>query len=119
MDKNKSAHQVQTCHLVQDLFPPTLDTPVNSPPSISNLLDLSLPSDLNLHSNPLLETNFSGEHFINCTAVFFLPFGTNFMGLGLIGLLTNSANVPSSPPPASPSTILKEDENQWLNSEVK
>lgn len=58
-DKSKD-DQPQTCRLVQDLFPPTLDTPVSSPPSISNLLDLSLPSELGLPSNPLLETNFTG-----------------------------------------------------------
>lgn len=89
---DKVDRQPPSCHMVQDLFPPTLDTPVNSPPSISNLLDLSLPSELGLNSSPLLETNFSG-------------------------LLANSGVVTSSPPPASPSTILKEDENQWLNTE--
>lgn len=87
---NKAESQTQSCHLVRDLFPPTLDTPVNSPPSISNLLDLSLPSELGLTSSPMMETNFSG--------------------------LLSSSGV-SSPPPPSPATMLKEDENQWLNAE--
>lgn len=90
-NKNKGDQPHQSCHLVQDLFPPTLDTPVNSPPSISNLLDLSLPCELGLNSSPLMETNFTG--------------------------LLSSTVGPSSPPPASPSTLLKEDENQWLNAE--
>lgn len=91
MTKESRDSQPKSCHLVQDLFPPTLDTPVNSPPSISNLLDLSLPSELGLNSSSLMETNFTG--------------------------LLSNAGVSASLPPASPSTLLKDDESQWLNTE--
>ena len=71
-----------------------MDTRVSSPPSISNLLDMSLSSELGLSStNGLLDnTNFSG--------------------------LLNPDAVPTSSTPSSPSRILKEDDNQWLSSDL-
>ncbi|XP_017783762.1 PREDICTED: protein cramped [Nicrophorus vespilloides] len=70
----------------------TTPSRVGSPTSISNLLDLALQSHV---SNGGVKENI-----------------TSFVGI------LSENNIATSTPPTSPSRILKENENQWLNSEV-
>lgn len=89
---------------------------VSSPTSISNLLEMALgpQTDQSTITDVNKETaevpSFAGKCYFESskTCVFLLRF--------CLGLLL-SDNISNSEPP-SPSRILKENDNQWLNSEV-
>ncbi|KAJ9598246.1 hypothetical protein L9F63_011067, partial [Diploptera punctata] len=86
---------------------PSLNTPVASPPSISNLLELSLPSTVG-EELATIATGTGNGLLDHSTAQ------PSFEGL----LPTEGTLQNSGTPPTSPSRILKEADNQWLNSEV-
>lgn len=100
-----------------------LTTPVPSPPNISNLLGMSSDSDNNfLPSN--MKTNFSSQYNIlytiylnNISFILLVIIDYKYILPFVLGM-DETANVT---PPTSPSRILKETENdnQWLNAEVK
>ncbi|PSN31812.1 hypothetical protein C0J52_16418 [Blattella germanica] len=92
---------------------PSLNTPVASPPSISNLLELSLPSTVGEELATISAGTSSGllDVQIQDSSPVTQP---NFVGL----LSTEGTLQSTETPPTSPSRILKEADNQWLNSEV-
>ncbi|KDR16417.1 hypothetical protein L798_09323 [Zootermopsis nevadensis] len=90
-----------------------LNTPVASPPSISNLLELSLPSAV---GEELAVVTGSGSTRLLDASV---PDSSATAQPSFVGLLPSEEGFQNSvTPPSSPLRILKEADNQWLNSEV-
>lgn len=91
---------------------------VSSPTSISNLLDMALGTDSDniILDNPVQENKDSIPSFAGCILHCLICLNFNW-NVNITGLLSDNIHTGATPP-SSPSRILKENENQWLNSEV-
>lgn len=87
---------------------------VGSPTSISNLLQMALGSHA---AGDVMQTEVKEDGSINFVGKYYRFFFLKRLTLCILGLLSQNMSTGNTPP-TSPSRILKENENQWLNSEV-